>query len=123
MDPDLMAEYAKLGMLSRRDSQFVDGLIVDFVVKCDKSTFEQHSALYKDEDTNWSFPAKDFDGVEEFVLDAYMAVSYKRVSLLARLSSGKEVKIFNEEHAERKKTYRAETEVEGKTFFVKMSFK
>lgn len=123
MDPDLMAEYAKMGMLSRRDSQFVDGLSVDFVVKRGKDTFKQHTALYKRDDTLWSFPAQGFEGVEEFAIKAYMEVSFQEITLLAKLSSGEEAILLHEDHAKPKKTYEAKTVVNGETYEVKLSTK
>ena len=122
MDPDLMAEYAKEGKLTK-DSQFLDGMEVDILIQCGKSKFEEATALYKWDGTTWEYEVSDFEGVTKFILKAYMGVSFKCIKIFAKLDTEEEVLIFKEEYAMSKRTYKTKTTINGKDYEVKIKTK
>lgn len=117
MDPDLQKEYAMMGLLGR-DSQFPDGMTIEVKVSCDAAHFERELGLFKWDGTEREFPAEGFDGIDAFIVNAYMGVSFKSIAIKAKLSSGEIVTLLREEQAKPKKAYRTKASIGDKEYSV-----
>ncbi len=122
MDPDLMADYARQGA-SGKDTQFPDGMGIEVTITRGKDRFEDEMGLFKWDGTKQIFPVNDFEGVDAFVVNAYMGVALKSITIKAELKSGDVVVLFKEEQAEPNKTYKAKTKVGDKEFSVTLKTK
>ena len=122
MDPDLLAEYAMMGAGPRRNSQFLDGMVVDFSVSYGGKTFKQNTAMYSDGGTDWNYEP-GLPGVKELNFHGYESVAFREIVIKALMDDGSSAVIFKEEHMKPGKTYKVETIVLGKAFKVTLKAK
>ena len=117
MDPDLMADYAREGK-GGKDTQFPDGMTIEVTITCGKARFKEVLGLFKWDGTKEDYSAEGFEGVDKFLVDAFMAVASKWIRIKAKLDTEEEVVLLEEEQAEPKKTYKAKTKIGDKEYSV-----
>ena len=113
MDPDLLAEYAMMGGVAK-DTQWVDGPSIDLVIKYDHKTCKLHSAFYKSGHTHWTLDAENIDPIKKIDIDGFISVAFFEFAVKAILSDKKEFELFKIEHAKEGKTYKSNTDINGK---------